>query len=217
MRSFALLLSVLCLAGAAQAITLSWDGGTPNVGDGTVRLDSATQSFTLSATVTLLGGTDAVAGNASVLTFGKGGATDKDGLVWYSSEYGTGEEISQLGAHIGARWTDTDGPEYDAAGNNVYKIAFQCDWNGSDGWTVTLLVNGEAVPNADGVAGVMDWQSSALPVLSAGAMGLEDTTFGIHVGTSDHWLVSDVAVLPEPTALALLALGVAGVALRRRA
>ena len=63
----------------------------------------------------------------------------------------------------------------------------------------------------------MDWQSSELPVLSADAMGLEGSTFGIHVGSSDHWLVSDVAVLPEPTALALLALGVAGVALRRRA
>ena len=139
------LLAMLCCAafvGGVQAVQLNWSG-TANQGGGTVTLDSLDQSFAIALSVTLTG-TGAVSNNASILTVNNdSGAASSNGIVWYNGNGGA------LGAHIGSRWLDGEGPKYVADGDNSHSVILSFERQG-DGWNIVLSIDGVTVPNQSG-------------------------------------------------------------------
>lgn len=198
-RLLALAFCALC-ATAAQAVTVQWDS-IPFSGGQSVTLPSelTPRSFSAALVFTLNAQPNAA---ANVLTFAFGGnaygVTLKllsDGKAWVQvgDTHPVASSVLAPGKHVLGIFFDTS--------TAVEKFYVSID--GADYPATPLNYSGRTYGDL-----TVSVPSSALPSY------LDDATLCLTNGRVEP---SDFALLPEPTALALLALGVAGLALRRKA
>ena len=210
------------LALSAQAVTMQWQTGADNsiYTDKYFATSGSTSTKTLSyAMVVTANVTAASTGQAAIADFGLWDAGHA-----YAYMYGSG---NNLNGHIGVekkdgsvqKWGTTDTLP-DLAVGTKYLITFTISRDESNHATITGYVNGKQIFS------VTDENTSANIVVSTfanDAWTINETAAYEGILTQDEitrMATQMTAVLPtnipEPTALALLALGVAGVALRRR-
>ncbi len=216
-------LAAATLTLAAQAATLSWTGTS---GSQTV---SSGASFAIAARITMnpdafvAGG---VANNSEIigLTTSRNVANGL-GLLAYNAA-ASGGKASGLGAHFdtsdggGHGWTNN----LDGTTSGTHDIVLNFAWDdGNSRWGVTLHIDGDPVAfQADTVFLVpTNAGNTTLTLNTNNAWAFESASLYVNGTLTQQdidWLhENETTVVPEPTALALLALGAAGLALRRHA
>ncbi len=235
MKKIGLLGLVLCAAGAASAVTFDWssDHQIGNKASATDGVSGATKGMISAPYVSTAGSVvyygAAVTGkgpgsDVHRVVFGVGDGTKNSGQSisvnigqdgkLYLYQNGAGKGVSAgttAGTSLGATADAVLAANSATTGTSAY-LVLAIDRSG-DTSTVTLYLS-----NAEGTLG--DVLISADDLTITGEL---DTVYAVdYYGPSGGSLwgsgdsVQVYANLPEPTALALLALGVAGVALRRR-
>ena len=213
------LIAALGLATVASATSITWSG-TNVTGSQTLFGAEATKGdFSLAMKITTAFAGKEITQNAGMVTFGNAHVDGApDGLLAYSADNGFGGHFySTTNKPL---WSDNNGSL--ASGTHI--VVLTGDWDANNNrWNVTLYIDNATTPvelKGDGTA-ILAPTSNALTAdfgTNAAWTFNEVATYdGILTAEEIGQLVNDqTAVLPEPTALALLALGVAGVALRRR-
>ena len=187
---------------AAQAVTVDWswsnyEGKTLTQGDRWTVKDDAARTFTF--TVADIAGVDSITITKLVAGINNqsGGPTNITGLTITDSE---GNQVADVGA-----FTTGEGAIYTAAaGNNTTPTRQTADVN------ITLKTGETYTVAFDNGSAFSLFQTSDTVADATQLSGAWYAAFGLE-GTYE---MTDP--MPEPTVLALLALGVAGVALRRR-
>ena len=220
--------------GAAQAVTAGWDrgwmnltGGAPGVGtvySGRVNGNAidATVWANTEATYAAILYTGATVGSGTVLSTGANGFGTSNQFTLGISE---GQWTVALAGLSSTSVTYVEDVDRTVAAGSKYVLGFSFDRNGATA-TVEISVNGTAIATAvgdcAGPIGSWAWGQN----VNGGDLYTEDARYEVFLlpaqaedaaALSASQIVADVALLPEPTALALLALGAAGLALRRRA
>ena len=204
--------ALLCLAGSAQAVTLSWDDADVTA-DTPQTFDWAQGSFSVALAFDLpsLDGAE-----TTLLSVDAG--SDKNLSASIVKSANSSDVVLKLD------WSDASGDwptgkTYSnllKKGENLISIVFDAPTSSNDlyiNWYINgTFLKGNDVGSKFTTEGdeVSDFANVELNGVTPGVNGTLYTVAG--VATKE-----DIGLLPEPTTLALLALGVAGAALRRRA
>lgn len=203
--------ALLCLAGSAQAATLNWND--TNVTATTPQTFNWSQG---SFSVALAFNLDSLKGDATTLLSVDAGST-KNLSASIVKSAGSGDVVLKL------NWTGASGDWFKGKtysgvlkkGKNLISIVF--DATTTNSLYIDWYINGTFLDgDAQGV-GSMFTGNGAGQFANVELNGVTSGVDGTLYTAAGAATKEDIALLPEPTALALLALGVAGAALRRRA
>ncbi len=212
MKKMMMLAAMAMMAVTAQAVTVAWnDGKTVATVSG---IEDNADSITVVATITVAEGAT-WGGDKGILMYNTSFHSNNGaGIVTYSEGFG----FHTHGTHTnGSAWSGYD-DSYTGLnlGVGTHKLEmYFTDYthNGTNGWKIDCgYIDSNGVFQVEAVNNSMHFVTNE-------QLGLTNGSFTLTVGNINGFSVTDVAVattVPEPTALALLALGVAGVALKRK-
>ena len=235
MKTKLALIAALCVAGFAQAANWTWHGGGSAAGTATgvpsvSNWDgsSGTGVMTYAGVFSFVSGAS-VSQDTAILSLTNSSTSDgtshtnnNGAKVFVTSDGNLKLQLSNTsGNSFTNSWsgTSTNINVFDGK-DHVIGIAINNSGNTSNGINAgcaALIVDGQIVAEYEGGNGAYHFWKTTLDSLSYGAEGVTDEVWlaaANGIVSADE--VTAAGVLPEPTALALLALGVAGVALRRR-
>ena len=217
------LIAALGLATVASAANMTWSSTTVPGSQTIFNADSTKTDFALAVKITTAFSGQSLE-NSSMVTFGTSTRDDTAvGLLAYSAANGFGAHFDSATSNA-TTWTDNNSSL--ASGSHIVVINGAWD-SANNRWTVTLYINNGTTPiTFNGNANpILEPTNSALTATFANNAAWTFNDAATYDGTLTDAEITQLingstAVLPisipEPTALALLALGVAGIALRRR-
>ncbi len=239
MKKMMMLAAMAMMAVTAQAVTMTWEtGAADSIYSGKKFPTDATSSTATQASFSILVQTkvaaianDTVQGGHNIATIGV--TTGAEGVTaqnLYALMYGTANNLGDPDGHIGVEEKVTtdgtwgvEGSLPDTKADGQYLLTFTIERNDNS-------VNVVGYANEVGATALYKVFETSATLTSNFELTVttsqEDSNWtiletaaydGILSTENIAWMTKEgTAVLPEPTALALLALGVAGVALKRK-
>ena len=221
MRKVILTAAFAALAlGAAQAVSIGWADlagdnkwmGQTEKGDETVTLSATDKTWTAACLIDISTLEDA--GDAFPVLFGVLTDTEKEATRFYYC--GSNNTLDSIIKHTGNDNTGfTQAPGWQPLNMTEGSYEFVFSFDGKE--TLSMYVNGTLYGTVSGTAA---WDSITLVWGQQSINGKQELggtwSADLYVLDGMTYEEAKAAAIPEPTALALLALGVAGVALRRK-
>ena len=217
------LIAALGLATVASAANITWSGTNVSGSQTIFDADSTKTDFSLAVKITTTFSGQSLE-NSSMVTFGTSTRDDTAvGLLAYSAANGFGAHFDSTTSNA-TTWTDNNSSL--ASGSHI--VVINGTWDSTNNrWNVTLYINNGTTPitfngNANPILEPTDGALTATFANNAAWTFNDAATYDGTLTTDEITKLVDAGSaimptnIPEPTALALLALGVAGVALRRR-